>query len=237
MTEKQPATWPQALARSVSKPHTPVKKRNSGLSTRFLLRIRRAAPVIQGTRSIPRRTPRPYLSFPRGARLSSPRILLYSSDLPELAKRDLALALSLLESIEDSSVVLVTGSECLTFFPVEAGLDIVKLPGLEHHAARRPLERERIRRMRRKLLHTLFDVFSPDLVVLDMVGPEAEGEARELLARARLLRAASLVGVCHDRPGEPCVQDGVVQACPHCRSKTVDAARRALEERNETLRN
>jgi predicted glycosyltransferase len=187
--------------------------------------------VIQVTRSMPRRTPRPYLSFPRGTRLSSPRILLYSSDLPELASRDLALAHALLAELEGASLVLVTGSDNLTRFPVGAGLDIVKLPGLEHDAARRPLERERIRRLRKKLLHTLFDVFIPDLVVLDMVGPEAETEARELLVRAKLLKAATLVGVCHDRPGEACGPDGTVHACEHCRNKTVDGARRALEER------
>lgn len=187
--------------------------------------------MIQVSRSMPRRTPRPYLSFPRGTRLSSPRILLYSSDLPELAARDLALARSLLAELEGASLVLVTGSESLTRFPVGAGLDIVKLPGLDHDAARRPLERERIRRLRKKLLHTLFDVFIPDLVVLDMVGPEAEGEARELLVRAKLLRAATLVGVCHDLPGEACGPDGAVHACEHCRNKTVDGARRALEER------
>lgn len=187
--------------------------------------------MIQITRSMPRRTPRPYLSFPRGTRLSSPRILLYSSDLPELAARDLALAHALLAELEGATLVIVTGSDDLTRFPVGAGLDIVKLPGLEHGAARRPLERERIRRLRKKLLHTLFDVFIPDLVVLDMVGPEAEAEARELLVRAKLLRSATLVGVCHDRPGEPCGPDGSVHACDHCRTKTVDGARRALAER------
>ena len=187
--------------------------------------------MIQLSRSMPRQNPRPYLSFPRGTRLASPRILLYSSDLPELAARDLALARHLLGELEGASLVLVTGSDQLTRFPVGEGLDIVKLPGLEHDAARRPLERERIRRLRRKLLHTLFDVFIPDLVVLDMVGPEAETEARELLVRAKLLRSATLVGVCHDRPGEPCRPDGAVHACEHCRNKTVDGARRALEER------
>lgn len=181
-----------------------------------------------------RRAPRPYLSFPRGTRVPSPRLLLYSSDLPALARRDLALAHTLIESIEGSTLVLVTGSDALTRFPVGGPLDIVKLPTVDQSGAQRPLERERIRRLRKKLLHTLFDVFIPDLLLLDMVGPEAESEARELIARARLLRASTLIGVTHDQPGEPCSEDEHPSACAYCREKTVIAARHALAERKRS---
>lgn len=180
--------------------------------------------------------PRPYLSFPRGAKVPSPRVLLYASDLADLARRDVALAEALLVELPGASLVVATGSESATRFPPRAGLDIVKVPGLE--PGLRPLEAGRIRRLRQKLLRTLFDVFLPDLILLDMIGPEAEAEARLLLARAKVFGTAALVGLSHDDPSQACRSSvgELEHACQTCREKLVREARMALTEREERRR-
>jgi predicted glycosyltransferase len=168
----------------------------------------------------------------------SPRILLYASDLAELAGRDVTLAEALLEELSGASLVVATGSESATRFPPRARLDIVKVPGLERETPMRPLEVERIRRLRQKLLRTLFDVFMPDLLLLDLVGPEAEAEARLLLARAKVFGTAALVGLSHDEPSRACgsATRGLELACERCREKVVREARLALAERDERRR-
>ena len=182
------------------------------------------------------RGPRPYLSFPRGTKVPSPRVLLYASDLSELALRDVALAAYLSQELPGSSLVVATGSDVATRFAPRAALDVVKLPGLGGETPRRPLEIERIRRLRQKLLRTLFDVFIPDLVVLDMVGPEAEAEARLLLTRARVLGSGTLVGVSHDLPGEACRPADGSLVCTNCRANALREARLALSTRDERRR-
>jgi predicted glycosyltransferase len=176
--------------------------------------------------------PRPYLSFPRGRKLPSPRILLYASDLPELAARDVFLAEVLQRELEGASLVIATGAESATCFPSRARFDVVKVPGLDLERVR-PLEAERIRRLRQKLLRTLFDVFLPEVLLLDMVGPEAEVEARLLLARAKVFGTSTLVGVAHDEPGQGCELSsrGAEPACTRCQEKIVRSVQEALAER------
>lgn len=174
---------------------------------------------------------RPYLSFPRGSRLPSPRILFYASDLRQLANRDLALAEALTEEFDTANVVLATGSVEVTRGPAPVRIEVVKVPNMPVHGATRPLARERVRKLRQKLLSTLFDVFMPDLLLLDMVGPEAELEARLLLERARAFGSATLVGVSHERPGEACFPGESGAACERCRLRTCGSAREALELR------
>jgi len=189
--------------------------------------------VIQLAHAMPPRpNPRPYLSFPRGTKVPSPRLLLYASDVPDLARRDVDLACALLDELPGASVVVATGAENAARFPPRPHLDVVKVPGMEQRGSPRPLEAERIRRLRQKLLRTLFDVYLPDLVLLDMVGPEAPAEASLLLQRARVFGCATLVGLSHDQPGEGCepAEQAAGTACARCREKTVREAHGALQE-------
>jgi predicted glycosyltransferase len=174
---------------------------------------------------------RTYLSFPRGARIPSPRILFYAGDEPGQARRDFALATTLTEEFPTGSVVLVTGAVEATVLPGAPRVEIVKLPSLPKGVPPRPLARERIRRLRERLLRTLFDVFLPDLVLLDMDGPEAEHETRLLLLRARALGSATLIGVRHDGPEARCGDGGAADACLPCRHRIRSAAREALSRR------
>ncbi len=175
---------------------------------------------------------RPYLSFPRGTRIPPPRILFYASDDPALTRRDLALARALSEEFSTGSVVLATGAPDSVSGPCPPRLEIVKVPSLRVETPLRPLARERIRRLRQRVLSTLFDVFLPDLLLLDMVGPEAEQEARLLLQRARVFRTATLIGIGHEGPGSECSSSGPSPAnvCEACRHRTCSAAREALAE-------
>ena len=93
-----------------------------------------------------------------------------------------------------------------------------------------------VRKLRQKLISTLFDSFMPDLVLLDMVGEEAELEARLLLERARAFGSATLLGVSHERPGEACFEGAEMEACERCRSRTCVSAREALELRDRARR-
>jgi len=174
---------------------------------------------------------RTYLSFPRGARIPSPRILFYAGDEPCQARRDLALATTLTEEFPTGSVVLATGAVEATVMPGAPRVEIVKVPSLPEGGPTRPLARERIRRLRERLLRTLFDVFLPDLVLLDMDGPEAEHEAHLLLLRARALGTATLIGLRHDGPEERCASDDDANACRPCRHRIRSAAREALSRR------
>lgn len=172
---------------------------------------------------------RPYLSFPRGTRIPPPRILFYASDDPALVRRDLELAEALTREFPTGSVVLATGAPDAASRPCPPRLEVVKVPGLRGDEPQRPLARERTRRLRQRVLSTLFDVFLPDLLLLDMVGPEAELEARLLLQRARALRAAVLIGIGHEGPGEcSSTEASPASACAPCRHRTCSAAREAL---------
>ncbi len=174
---------------------------------------------------------RPYLSFPRGTRIPPPRILFHTSDDPALAQRALALATALTEEFATGSIVLATGAADVASMPSVARVDVVKLPGATPRVPERPLALERARRLRQRLLSTLFDVFMPDLLLLDVVGPEAEPEARLLLQRARVFGTATLIGAGHDGPpGEVCssARERMENVCEPCRSRTCSSAREAL---------
>lgn len=177
---------------------------------------------------------RSYLSFPRAARTPSPRILFYGSDERSAALRDLAVAAALTLEFPGGSLVLATGALEAPTWASPQRVEIVKLPGLTASAPSRPLARERIRRMRQRMLSTLFDVFLPDLLLIDSDGAEAEHEAHLLVARARALEAATLVGVAHDGPEESCHasprfrEEEPASACPECQHRIRRAAREAL---------
>jgi len=176
-----------------------------------------------------RRAMRPYLSFPRGARIPSPRILFYASDDEAMVRRALSLSRALTEEFATGSVVLVTGAVAEPI-PRDARVEIVRLPGMAKRNATRPLARERARHLRQRLLSTLFDVFQPDLLLLEMLGPEAEHEAHLLLQRARIFGAATLIGVGHDAPDQACssARESTRDVCEPCRHRTCSSAREAL---------
>jgi hypothetical protein len=129
-------------------------------------------------------------------------------------------------------VVLASGSPKVAEAPPGGRIEVVKVPSLASVPADRPLARERLRRLRLKLLSTLFDVFLPDLVVLDTSTPEAEPEAHLLSQRGRLFGSAVLLGIDHDEAEGPCGPEvSPFALCDACRQRILGAARAALAGR------
>lgn len=208
----------------------PVKK----LHARLLQMPRvTASPLLEPK---PKRAMRTYLSFPRGTRIPSPRILFTCSDEPARVRRGLAQALALIREIPGASVVLATGAEDLTRLPNRARIEVVKLPGLTPENPVRPLARERVRRLRQRLLCTLFDSFLPDLVLYERPGGAEDPECAALLVRAEALESAVLPALEHTGDALACVsEDGGPEGelCPECRVGTLHVVRRALAERGQ----
>ncbi len=174
---------------------------------------------------------RPYPSFPRATRCSSPRILFYASDAPGELRRDLALATLLAEELPTGSVVLATSAVEGAGRPPVSRIEVVDLPRMTPQSASLPLARARVRQLRKRRLATLFDVFQPDLVLLELSGSEAEIEAQVLLERARALGAASLMVVGHEPAGQACLAESeLATVCASCRERMRAAVRGALAE-------
>jgi predicted glycosyltransferase len=137
--------------------------------------------------------------------------------------------MSLTLEFATGSVLLTTGSTVLTATPPSARVEVVRIPALPSPKRARPLQAARVERLRQRLLCKLFDVFRPDLLVLDLWGEVAEDEARLLLQRARALGTAALLGVEHDRIAEPCFAgEEEPWACAECRAHVCASAREAL---------
>jgi len=171
-------------------------------------------------------------------RLPSPRILLHTSDDPGAARRALALAIALTKEFESASLVLSTGSPELSRLPPPDRVEIVKVPGFAGSPTR-PLALERVRRLRRRLLASLFDAFLPDLVLLDPSSEEASQEGRALLVRVHALEAAHLTLENPHAPGEPCqssAEGASGEACEPCIHRARASARSTYERLERTRR-
>ncbi len=179
----------------------------------------------------------------RGARIPSPRILLYAGAPGLRVERSLALAAALAGEFARGRVVLATGAPGAGRSPAPARVDVVRMPALVAEAPARPLARARTRRLRERLLATLFDVFLPDLVLLAGSGTEAaagaeaeetaEEETQLLLLRARTFGTAARSCPAHAEPAEACASSETgptAHACEPCRRLVCSAARAALAQ-------
>lgn len=229
----RPRSAPRPRAR-VTFRHSPVKKLHADLLP--IPRRVPASPSAPLPETKQKKAMRTYLSFPRGTRIPSPRILFTCSDEPAQARRSLALALTLVAEFPTASVVLATGADDLSRLPNRARIEVVKLPGLTVETPARPLARERIRRLRQRLLCTLFDSFLPDLVLYERPGGASDPECGALLVRAGALESAVLPALPHEGFGTQCVAPGdgpETELCPACGERMVRAVRQALSERGQ----
>lgn len=200
--------------------------------------------------SVPRkRVMRTHSSLPRGTHIPSPRILLHASDHGEARpvdsdpagssqdkrpRRDLALAAGVVREFPRAFLVLATGAVEATYLHDTARVEVVKLPGLTSDHPFRPLARERVRRLRQRLLDTLFDAFVPDLLLFDAGGSRPGQEASRLLVRAAALKTSVLPKTEHQGPLETCASgpgEARLDVCADCLRATVKAVRRALAQR------
>jgi predicted glycosyltransferase len=127
------------------------------------------------------------------ARLTNPRILLYSHDTFGLGniRRTLLLAQEVVEQYPKAAVLLVTGSQMIHSFRIPEGVDYIKLPCLDRIDAERYESRfllecsEAVKRTRRAIIERTVLGFAPDLMIVDKRPAGVDGELAETLTALR----------------------------------------------------
>lgn len=127
------------------------------------------------------------------ARLSSPKILLYSHDTFGLGniRRTLLLAQELIEQYPGAAILLITGSQMIHSFRIPDGIDYIKLPCLDRIDAERYEPRflsacsEEVKRTRSAILEKSVLGFEPDLMIVDKRPAGVDGELLETLRELR----------------------------------------------------
>lgn len=135
----------------------------------------------------------PALKPVKPARLTNPRILLYSHDTFGLGniRRTLLLAEEVIEQYPKAAVLLVTGSQMIHSFRIPEGVDYIKLPCLDRIDAERYESRfllecsEAVKRTRRAIIERTVLGFAPDLMIVDKRPAGVDGELTETLTSLR----------------------------------------------------
>lgn len=135
----------------------------------------------------------PALKPVKPARLTNPRILLYSHDTFGLGniRRTLLLAQEVIEQYPKAAVLLVTGSQMIHSFRIPEGVDYIKLPCLDRIDAERYESRfllecsEAVKRTRRAIIERAVLGFAPDLMIVDKRPAGVDGELTETLTSLR----------------------------------------------------
>ena len=123
------------------------------------------------------------------------RLMVYSHDTFGLGniRRMLSICNHLHESIDDLSILIISGSPMLQSFRVRSGIDYIKLPCLKRSESGElgvkflPMEAEEIIRLRRELILSTVVSFKPDVVLVDK---KPDGLASELEPALRHIRCA-----------------------------------------------
>ncbi len=123
------------------------------------------------------------------------RLMVYSHDTFGLGniRRMLAICNHLHKTVDDLSILIVTGSPMLQSFRVAAGIDYIKLPCLKRSESGElgvkflPMATDEIVRLRRDLLLATVISFKPDVVFVDK---KPDGIAAELEPTLRHIRCA-----------------------------------------------
>jgi predicted glycosyltransferase len=135
----------------------------------------------------------PALKPVKPARLTNPRILLYSHDTFGLGniRRTLLLAQEVIEQYPKAAVLLVTGSQMIHSFRIPEGVDYIKLPCLDRIDAERYESRfllecsEAVKCTRRAIIERTVLGFAPDLMIVDKRPTGVDGELAETLTALR----------------------------------------------------
>jgi predicted glycosyltransferase len=146
------------------------------------------------------------------ARLTKPKILLYSHDTFGLGniRRTLLLAQELIEQYPGAAILLITGSQMIHSFRIPDGVDYIKLPCLDRidadHYEPRFLSAcsAEVKRTRCAILENAVLGFAPDLMIVDKRPAGVDGELMDTLrALRRLNHSTKLVLGMRDILDEP----------------------------------
>lgn len=132
-----------------------------------------------------------------------PKIMLYSHDSWGIGhlRRTLAIAHALNRNIANASVLIASGSPYATHFPLETGVDLIKLPSVTKDAngqyAARQLRHgyQAVLDLRRAILLSVFESFRPDLLIVDHQIVGLSGELIPVLRRANDTGAYCIYGM------------------------------------------
>jgi len=130
-------------------------------------------------------------------------VLLYSHDSWGLGhfRRNLAIARALVEHIHFANVLIISGSPCATQFSLPERCDVIKLPSIGKDSEGRYVPRNLTislndtLALRRRLLMTTFESFSPDVVVVDHQLTGLLGEAQDMVQAARAAGKLTIFGM------------------------------------------
>ena len=156
-----------------------------GFQTTSVYAQRPANVSLRQHTTLPRRLP--------VARLSTPKILLYSHDTFGLGniRRTLLLAQELIAQYPGAAILLITGSQMIHSFRIPEGVDYIKLPCLDRIDAERYEPRflsacsEEVKRTRSAILEKSVLGFEPDLMIVDKRPGGVDGELMETLRALR----------------------------------------------------
>jgi len=129
------------------------------------------------------------------------RVLFYSHDTFGLGhiRRTLALCDTVVTTVDDVSVLVLSGSSSLPCLRLPPGVDYVKLPCVtkladEHYEAKfLNLEFQDLRSLREEIIFSVVTNYAPDLVFVDNVPVGMKGEMRKTLAYLREHRRDTMV--------------------------------------------
>ena len=129
------------------------------------------------------------------------RVLFYSHDTFGLGhiRRTLALCDTVATTVEDVSVLVLSGSSSLPCLRLPPGVDYVKLPCVtkladEHYESKfLNLEFQDLRSLREAIIFSVVANYAPDLVFVDNVPLGMKGEMRKTLAYLRECRRDTMV--------------------------------------------
>jgi predicted glycosyltransferase len=129
------------------------------------------------------------------------RVLFYSHDTFGLGhiRRTLALCDTVATTVDDVSVLVLSGSSSLPCLRLPPGVDYVKLPCVtkladEHYEAKfLNLEFQDVRSLRQEIIFSVVANYAPDLVFVDNVPVGMKGEMRKTLAYLREHRRDTMV--------------------------------------------
>ncbi len=129
------------------------------------------------------------------------RLMVYSHDTFGLGniRRMLAICEHLRNTLEDLSILIVSGSPMLQSFRVASGIDYIKLPCLKRSETGElgvrflPMPTDEIIRLRRELLLSTVISFKPDVVMVDKKPDGLAGELEPALRHIRCSLPNTLV--------------------------------------------
>lgn len=150
------------------------------------------------------------------------KIMLYSHDSWGLGhlRRSLAIAHRINRSIPDTTCLIVTGSPVATSFPLDVGVEIVKLPSVtkdeQGYYQSRQLHSSYgdLLQLRQSVLNGVFESFSPDLLIVDHQLVGLDGELLPVLRRAKARGISTIYGMREVLDSRSVTEDG--WANPDC---------------------